>query len=94
MLPIQVYQILQEIKDGYRDLSAYWAATPGKHTIKIIVDNNPYETKTENNIASTTINVQKTSEKKPYLYLDYVLTSVIILGIIIYALLGKKGVKQ
>ena len=81
-------------KDEYRDLSAYWTATPGKHTIKIIVDNNPYETKTENNIASTTINVQKTSEKKPYLYLDYVLASVIILGIIIYALLGKKGVKQ
>lgn len=81
-------------KNKSRDLSTYWATTHGKHTIKIVVENNPYETKTENNIASTTINVQRTGEKNPYPYLDYWLALAIILGIVIYILIRKKVVKQ
>lgn len=81
-------------KNKSRDLSTYWTTTPGKHTIKIVVENNPYETKTENNIASTTINVQKTGEEKPYMYLDYWIALAIILGIVIYILIRKRVVKQ
>lgn len=51
-------------KDGYRDLSTYWTAVHGTHTIKITVESSPYETNPMNNEASTIINVQKTDEKK------------------------------
>jgi len=92
MLPIQVYQILQEIKDGYRDLSTYWTATPGLHTVKVVVEKNVYETNTSNNEASVNINVQKnmeatTPEHSGY---EYWLALGILTAIIIYVLLRKK----
>jgi len=83
-------------KDGSRDLSTYWIATHGVHTVKVVVEKNVYETNTSNNEVSVNINVQKTmgTTHPVHTMYEYWLALGIILGIIIYAVLRKRGIKQ
>jgi len=83
-------------KNRYRDLSTYWTATPGLHTVKVVVEKNVYETNTSNNEVSVNINVQKTMEAATpeHTIYEYWLALGIILGIIIYTVLRKRGIKQ
>jgi hypothetical protein len=82
-------------KNGYRDLSTYWTATPGLHTVKVVVEKNAYETNTSNNEASVNINVQKIMEATTpeHTIYEYWLALGILTAVIIYIVHSSKKKK-
>jgi subtilase family serine protease len=80
-------------KDERRDLSTYWTATAGVHTVKVVVEKNIYEPDASNNEASVIINVQETMEiiHPEHSIYEYWIALGILMAIIIYMVYrGKK----